>query len=204
MKIRISTQRGRLMGAVISSLCILGGAASADVIDIRLEAAADSYNPGDVIDVNVLISSSSLLVAYGFDLEADSNLLYTGFDVGDGFLGVSGTPDGDGIVGLSFSGGVQGDDVLIGTAHFDAVSIGQATIELTTTLNDLTEGFAQSGSGFFDIISTSLTLSIVEAIEPTIVTGGGGGGGGGNPPVPEPATVILIASGLLAVARRRT
>ncbi|MEE9295116.1 MAG: hypothetical protein V3W34_09195 [Phycisphaerae bacterium] len=197
-------QRGRLLCAALMSLCILVGPASAEVIDIRLETATDTYNPGDVVDVDILASTSSLLVAYGFDLDADANLSYTGFDPASGFVGVSATPDGDGIVGLSFSGGVEGVDVLLGTAHFSAVSIGAAIIELTMTPNDLTEGFARFGSGFFDISTAPLALSIVAPDGPITLSGGGGGGGGGNPSVPEPANVVLIASGLFVVVRRRS
>ncbi len=176
-----------------------GGPAMADVIDIRLEAPLSTYQPGDAVEVSVFATTSSLLVGYGFDLSAGVELDYLDFDTGPDFVGVPTTPDADRMAGLSFTGGVDGVDILLGIAHYLATGTGNVSIALTTTSGDLTEGFARFGSGFYDISTSPLELSIITAP----ATGGGGGGGGGSPPVPEPTTVLLLVSALWAMRGRR-
>lgn len=207
--IRYKTPRpGSRALAAMAAVAIVVGTAAAETIDIRLDTTSDTFNPGDAIDVDVFASSTSLLVGFGFDLQTEGALTLTGFDTESGFVGVGATPDGDRLAGLSFAGGVDGVDVRLGTAHFQAGDPGDALITLTTTPGDLTEGFARFGNGFFDIVTAPLGFSIVELLNDggSGGSGGGGNGGGGNtepPPVPEPATVVLLLTGMLAVVRRR-
>lgn len=190
--------------AMILTFALAGGAL-AETIDLRLQSASDTYHAGDTVDVDILATTSTLLVGYGFDLLVDGPMTMTGYDTASGFVGVAATPDGDRLAGLSFSGGVDGIDILLGTAHLLADAPGSVQVDLDTTAGDLTEGFARFGSGFFDIVTAPLNLSIVDPLDAGDPVGGGGsGGGGGNPPpVPEPMTALLLVTGLLTVVRRR-
>jgi len=184
--------------------CVRAGAAAIEVgsIDVSLETPGNVVRVGDAVDVSVFGSPSDVLVGFGFDLVFDnpSVLSYDGFDAGTGFTGVP-TPDGDNIAGLSFSGGVQGTNQLLGVAHFTALQPGDVTLALRTTPDDLTEGFARSGEGFFGIGSLNgLTLSVAGA---SGGAAGGGSGGGGGQQIPEPATAVLLSMGVLAMLRRR-
>jgi len=192
------------LGAVLSVIPGVRARAAAielGSIDVSLQSPGDVIRVGDGVDVSVFGSPSDVLVGFGFDLVFDnpSVLAYEGFDAGAGFIGVP-TPDGDNIAGLSFSGGVQGADQLLGVAHFTALQPGSVTVALQTTPNDLTEGFARSGEGFFGIGSLgALPLSVASA------AGGGGGTGSseGGQQIPEPATAVLLSMGILAMLRRR-
>ncbi len=189
------------VGLVATFACcsVFGTLAQAETIGVSLETPADTYTVGDVVDVEVRATTSAILVGYGFDLAAGAELSYDSYAVGPGFVGVSSTPDGDGMAGLSFSATLDGVDILLGTARFDAISVGDVLIELSTTSGDLTEGFAQFGTGFFDVAAQPLALSILgppDELPPA--------GGGGSPPgVPEPTTISLLAAGCLAMLRRR-
>ncbi len=191
------------LAAALTGGAIFATQIHAETIDLRLESPANTYTTGDAVDVEVYATTSAQLVGFGFDLIAGDELDYNGYDTGPAFTSVRGTPDGDGIAGLAFSGALDGVDILLGTAHYDAALVGEVLVQLTTTAGDLTEGFARFGTGFFDVNATPLSLSIVEphdTLPPVVV---GGGGGGGSPPVPEPATISLLAAGLLATLRRR-
>lgn len=191
-------RRCAVVAAVVLALTVASTTrVAAESIDVRLVTAADTYVVGESIAVDIVATTSSVLVAYGFDLSSGPELSYQEFGTGPDFVGVAGTPDGDGIVGLSFSGGVDGVDILLGVAIFDAVAPGEVLIELSTTPGDLTEGFAQFGSGFFDLVTEALQLTITAEVVPP-----SSGGGGQPPPIPEPATTVLLVSGLLATMRR--
>jgi hypothetical protein len=174
--------------------------ANADSISISLIASEEIVNPGDTIQVDIFATTETTsLVGYGFDLTSDDNLSFLSFDayaVAPAFEQTI-TPDGDGLGGLSFTGGINGVNVLIGTAQFSALAIGQAAINLTTTAGDLTEGFAQAGNGFFDVFANTLLINVTQA------AGGGGGGTNEDPGIPEPATAILMAVGLTTLIRKR-
>ncbi len=167
--------------------------ASADSIQISLIPSDAVVNPGDTIDIDIFATTDSTLIGFGFDLVASNELGFEGFTVGPAFVSPL-TLDGDGLAGLSFSGGIDGVNVLIGTAQYTALSIGQAVIDLATTPGDLTEGFAQAGAGFFDVTSETLLLSVVGVSDSN---------GGGDSSVPEPATAILLATGLVTLVRSR-
>jgi PEP-CTERM motif-containing protein len=201
--IRKTIHRTARLLCAVGVLSVSATSLLADDLSIRFESDAATYAPGDSISVDILATTSSLLVGFGFDLVFPGEVDYVGFESGGAFVGVGATPDGDGIAGLSFSGGVDGVDFPLGTATFDAVSEGTVLIDLATSLDDLTEGFARFGSGFFDASVTPLELTIEAVGSNDVPPPAGGGGGGGGPTVPEPATAMLLAIGAMAALRTR-
>lgn len=200
-------------GLLAVAATMIGAVAQAEPIQINLVPDAGVYRVGDSVGVGIHATTSSRLVGFGFDLNTGPQLSLSSFNVGPGFVGVDWTPDRDMLAGLSFSGGVDGVDLLLGTAHFATHSVGTSTITLSTTPGDKTEGFARSGSGFFPLQSSPLLVNILAAQTSVNPGGSGGGGGGGpvggpvddnqNPPVPEPTTLLLLVSGLAAFFQRR-
>lgn len=201
---RITWHRNVGACLVAAVVFLTGTPAGAAMINISLEAEGAPFQVGDPIDISVLATSDEVLVGFGFDLLVDNELVlfFEGFDASSGFTGVP-TPDGDGMGGLSFEGGVVGADVLLGIAHYTAAMPGTASIELAVTNGDLTEGFAQSGSGFFQVSSVPLDVTVLSNTGASFIGGGGGGGGVTGPEVPEPATLVLVATGLVALLPRR-
>ena len=117
------------------------------------------------------------IVGFGLDAIIDdpAGLSYVGFVPGPAFDPV-GSPDGDGIAGMVFpSDVVYGDGVLLGTLTFTGTG---SWVDLGVTAGDLTEGFALPFPGAF------ATATFTGAY------------------IPEPAALVLLALGALALRRR--
>jgi len=174
----------------------------AATISVVLEPDEAVYEVGELVTVDVLATTDDALVGYGFDLLANpaSLVSFVGYEASDSFLGVQ-TPDGDGIAGLKFNGGMAGADLLLGVATFQAEGAGQVTLTPAVTGGDLTEGFARSGNGFLDLSATSAQITIVASLNSVPLPGSGGGGN--SPTIPEPATMVLLAAGALLFRGKR-
>ncbi len=190
MNRKASVLSGRLYkiaGLMVVAVGLSAGSAMAASIDITLAPSASEYVVGDTVSVDVLASTADPLVGYGFDfvLDDDAILSYEGFVAADPFTRVL-SADGDGVAGLSFTGGATGASMLLGTATFNAASEGEVVVNIGVTDGDLSEGFGSNGEGvFLDFGSDSATITVQSAV------------------IPEPATLALLAGGGLFLLRRR-
>ena len=117
------------------------------------------------------------IVGFGLDaiIQTPADLSYVGFVPAEPFDPVV-SPDGDGFAGLLFPPDVvHGEDVLLGTLTFAGTG---SWVDLGATPGDLTEGFALASVGGF--AAATFTGAYI----------------------PEPAALVLLALGALALRRR--
>ena len=117
------------------------------------------------------------IVGFGLDaiIQTPADLSYVGFVPAEPFDPVV-SPDGDGFAGLLFPPDVvHGEDVLLGTLTFAGTG---SWVDLGVTPGDLTEGFALASVGGF--AAATFTGAYI----------------------PEPAALVLLALGALALRRR--
>jgi hypothetical protein len=167
---------------VIGMLGLTG--ASADIM-VTL-APADA-----VIDLDV---SPTTTVAILADIPQAEAILGWGLDLLLGDLGIASmsgvtigplfnpafAPDGDELAGLAFPDCVFGDGVLLATVELTGNAFGLTSMALGATQGDLTEGFALCGSGFAPAVYGEGTVNVI----------------------PEPASLAMLALGILALRRR--
>lgn len=144
----------------------------------------DSFN----VDIVADIESTEAIIGWGLDLGYDTTQLsWDSVTVGSLWTPLSG--DGDGLGGLFPPPlfpptGVWGSDVLLASLEFSCLDIGISSLDLSVTPGDWTEGFAidpNLGGGFTDWDYTAGSVSNV----------------------PEPATMLLLGSGIAGLAAFR-
>jgi hypothetical protein len=182
-------KRWSFSGLLAVLLLGLAGPAAAQV-EVRVEAPGSPVALGSSFDVEIFANvMGDPVLAWGLDLDVVPALLsLQGSPVIDGVWNVPVTaPDGDGLAGAYFppvgQSGLQGD-LRLATLTFQAIAPGLASLDLSATASDLTEGFALDPSGFeLDVAFLSAVVSIV----------------------PEPGTALLLGFGLagLSVLARR-
>ena len=135
------------------------------------------HGPGLTGLVYADIPLEDSIVGFGLDaiIQTPADLSYVGFVPAEPFDPVV-SPDGDGFAGLLFPPTVvYGEDVLLGTLTFAGTG---SWVDLGVTPGDLTEGFALAGVGGF--AAATFTGAYI----------------------PEPAALVLLALGALALRRR--
>ena len=152
--------RKRICVSVLLAALMLGagGTAKAD-ISVWLEPSSYVVGLGDIFTVDILADIPIADGIVGFGMDATFDALILGHDpVFDVSIGSSFDPaatlDGDALAGTLPFGfppppPVSGDDVLLATMTFEALSLGTTSIDGGITVGDPLEGFALPGGGAY-------------------------------------------------------
>jgi hypothetical protein len=167
---------------VIGTLGLAG--ASADIMVTLMPADSTIAAVGMTTDVCILadIPEADAILGWGLDLNVgDPGIAdITNVAIGPLFNAVA-TPDGDGLGGLAFPDCVWGSEILLATVTFTGYAPGTTGLALGDSYPvDLTEGFALCEQGFATVFYGDGSITVV----------------------PEPASLVLLALGALALRRR--
>ena len=161
-------------------------AALADTLTVHFDEDEKTVNLYDVFTMEIRADNLQDVIGWGLDLTnvARGVISLIDIDITSPWIPANGL-DGDGLCAVAspFFGPINGSDILIATLTFEADMLGDAPLELSETEGDLTEGWPTSGEpGSFT--AATYVDGLVHV-------------------VPEPATIGLLALGVLALRRRR-
>lgn len=166
-------------------MCAMSGMSWAVPVSVFFQPQDSSAEVGAPFSVDLLANIPDPVLGWGLDVTFNTSVIsLTGVTVASQWSPAA-AADGDGLAGLAFPLPVSGDNVLLATLSFDALTQGATTLEASATVGDLTEGFPLASGGFAEVIYTPGSVEVV----------------------PLPAAVWLFGSGLLGligVARRKT
>ncbi len=152
-------------------------------VSIALKPSASDVPTGETFTVAIQADITHEIVAYGFHLDFDDTLLaLESLDVNPSYRSLR-SSHAAGVAALAYPNTAVGDDVLLATARFTARRPGDATIALSVTPGDDTEGFAQRECGFASLNTAPITIKITHEI-------------------PEPATMGMLLGGLCLIRCR--
>ena len=177
-----AAERGVFLAvALVTNLLFLSQPAQASIV-VRFDPEETIADPGEVFDVDIVAEIPNPVVGWGLDLTIEDGTVAS--IAGAPSIGPDWSPvftgDGDGLAALAFPSSVNGSDVLLATLSLSADAIGQTRLLLSTTPEDLTEGFALDPAGFAEVTFEA-----------------------GRVTVPEPTTLSLFALVALAATQRR-
>jgi hypothetical protein len=175
---RINTVIGlsSLMSILLFASPYTAAAVVSEVLDTEITV-------GDVFEVNVTLtdlSADDALVAFGFDVNRPAGLSYTGANVATQFSDDSQLLLDTDVAGSAFPAVPGGEDILLATLSFQAMSAGSHLLSLTSNPGNANEGL-------FTLLDpqTDLTSSVHINV------------------VPIPGTLLLFCSGLFGLIQLR-
>jgi len=154
-------------------------------VTVYFDPSDSIVNIGDNFSVDLKADIPEPVLGWGLDVSFDPSILAM---TGDPIIGSDwqtspfppplSNPDGDGLAGLAFPLPVSGNDILLATLSFDALALGTSPLVASFTPGDLTEGFPLVLPGSFaEVVFIDGSVS----------------------PVPEPATILLLVSGMASM-----
>jgi hypothetical protein len=176
--------RGLMRACLLAVTSFVAAAAPAGaLVQVGFAPEASVVAAGASFQVEIRADLGEPVLGFGLDLAFDSALLALegAPEIAAPWLPVF-APDGDGLAAVAFDAGILGDDVLLAVLRFTALAPGSSGLLLSVTPGDLAEGFALDPSGF--AAEPAFTAGMVQV-------------------VPEPASALLLAAGLVAVAAGR-
>ena len=169
--------------ALVATLWMHASVATAEVF-VVVVPEVDTAAIGEDFEVLILADFTEPILGFGIDIDFDPAVIDWADDpiIGDLWDPVF-APDGDLLAGLAPPTGLVGNDILLASLLFEGVGVGVTEINVSVTLDDLTEGFVLRVGGFDDF-----------QVTPDDVI------------VPEPSSALLAVAALAVVAalRRRT
>ncbi len=168
-------------GLLAMLMCLAGSAHATPIVSVV--PSSPLVGDGESFTVQLIADLDEPVVGWGLDL---SVLGPANLDPGPPAIGPLWTPlaapDADGLAGQAFPTPISGTGVLLATLSFTATGPGSIAFQAEISDGDLSEGFALHPIGFAeDPVLEGATVTVL----------------------PEPAALLLLGLGALALGRRR-